>query len=191
MNCNKHPALTALEKCSNCQTPMCEECLALAGGQKPVCIKCQAMLASKEVGSEIEKERSEAKERHDESQQEKKRKKKSILAIQAAIILAAIVVAVIQIPAITESLQAEQPVRIGTYETNSITDQCIEILWKTAKGLQDGILPGPDNVCPASNKPLVVSEENGDLIVRVPDPERYGFREIRVTKTHPVPELIR
>ena len=99
------------------------------------------------------------------------KKKKSVLAIQAAIILAAIVVVMIQVPVITESLQAEQPVRIGTYETNSSTDQCIEILWKTAKGLQGGALPGPDSVCPASNKPLVVSEENGDLIVRVPDPE--------------------
>jgi hypothetical protein len=169
---------------------MCDTCLAMAGPGNSICLKCTALLASQQAATGVIKEQAEAVQRQEELQQGKKNKKKSILALQVLVIIAAVVVLAMQLPEISASLEPEQPVRIGTYATDETTDQCIELLWKASRDLQNGVLPGPDMVCPGSQSPLIASEENNDLIVRVPNPERYGFKELRVSKKAPVPELV-
>jgi len=85
----------------------------------------------------------------------------------------------------------DKPLRNGTIETNAITDECIRNLWNAAKLLQEEKLPGPELVCPASKRPFIITREDGDVVARSPNPELYGFREIRVSKLHPVPEVIK
>jgi hypothetical protein len=96
-----------------------------------------------------------------------------------------------QSPKLAANIGDEKPVRVGTYDTDAKTDQCIRDLWQISKILQEGKLPGKDMVCPASKKPYVVIRTDSDVVVRAPNPQLYGFREIRVSKGNPIPELIK
>ena len=191
MNCDRPPERAAAGECSICRIPMCDECLSSPLAQNSMCLTCSALQSSKEASATVIKEQTEAVLRQEDSQQNRKRRKKSILVLTVALVVAAIIVILIQIPVLRASFAPDQPVRIGTYKTNMITDECLEFLWETARGLQSGRLPGPDSVCPGGDKPLTVSREHEDVVVRFPNPERYGFKEIRVTKKYPVPEVIR
>lgn len=96
-----------------------------------------------------------------------------------------------QIPQIADALNPNaKPLRRGTTATDAITDQCIADLWKVSRRLQEGKSVGKDRVCPASNLPFEIVRTGDDLIVRTPRPDLYGFKDIRVSKKRPVPELI-
>ena len=57
--------------------------------------------------------------------------------------------------------------------------------------VQAGKLPDETLVCPASNKPFLVVKTKTDVIIRSPNPELYGFKDLRVSKNRPVPEIIK
>lgn len=111
------------------------------------------------------------------------------IAFQLVILLICIVIIAIQIPKLISAFEEDKPIRYGTYLTDEQTDQCIKNLWHISKLLQEGKLPGRDIVCPVSKKPYVVVEIKGDTVVRCPNPARHGFREIRVSKKSPCPEV--
>jgi hypothetical protein len=95
------------------------------------------------------------------------------------------------VPDLIVVLKEGKPLRNGTYQTDAKTDDCIRNLWEVAKLLQEGKRPGENLICPASNKPFIITEENEDIVARSPNPELYGFKEIRTSKKKPVPEVIR
>ena len=97
---------------------------------------------------------------------------------------------IILISRMMNSLKGDKIIRKGTIETDAKTDQCIENLWRISRILQEGKLQGKDLVCPITKEPYVVKQEKEDIVVCCPNPGRHGFKEIRVSRSLPVPELI-
>ena len=123
-----------------------------------------------------------------------KRKKRKALKVMAQCGLIVFCLGIIgyQFPKLVATLSRhDKPLRRGTMATDEATDRCIVNLWAVSKRLQEGKPVGGDLVCPASGKPFVIETVGDDLVARSPAPERYGFREIRVSKKKPVPELVR
>lgn len=120
-----------------------------------------------------------------------KRGKKSRiwLIAQLAIIVVAVVIMALQVPRLISALKGDRPLRQGTYATDAQTDQCIANLWHSARLIQAGKVPGPDMVCPISKKPYEIKTMSADVWVSCPNPELHGFRAMRVSKRHPVPEI--
>jgi hypothetical protein len=165
-----------------------------------VCKRCGRLLSEDEPGAD--KERSycgscmielaeeyvpEAPER---PQIKREKRSRVWLVVQVAIILAGVVIMALQTPRFIAAFKKEgQPLRQGTYATDKETDQCIKYLWHISKLLQEGKVPGPDIVCPISKRPYEIKGAGADVVVRCPNPELHGFKEIRVSKRRPVPEI--
>jgi len=108
------------------------------------------------------------------------------------LLVASIVIIIFQAPNLMTVInKGNKPLRHGTLETDKRTDACLQILWKVSALLQQGRLPDKTLLCPASQKPFMVTEIAGDIIVSSPNPELYGFKAMRVSKKNPVPELIK
>lgn len=139
------------------------------------------------------KEKAATREKEKEDQGKAKEKRKTIrIALQLLLLLASIVVIIFQAPSLISSISREsKPLRHGTFETDKLTDACIQNLWKVSALLQQGKLPDKKLLCPASQKPFNITETDGDIVASSPNPELYGFKAIRVSKRKPVPELIK
>ena len=191
MKCAYHPDKNAQAECSQCKKPLCEQCAIPEGDGSFICSRCVALKAAREAVEGIDR-RVEKKETKKQEQEAKKRKKSKMWIVCQWVILAAcITVIAIQVPGFMSAFEKDKPIRYGTYATDAQTDQCIKNLWQVSKLLQEGKLPGKDILCPASQEPYEVTETGEDTVVRSPKPELYGFREIRVSKNKPVPELVR
>ncbi|MCJ7663429.1 MAG: hypothetical protein MUO24_04240 [Desulfobacterales bacterium] len=121
-----------------------------------------------------------------------KREKKSRtwLITQVAIILVAVTIMALQTPRLISAVKGgDRPLKQGTYATDAQADQCIKNLWHIARLIQEGKAPGKDMVCPISKKPYEIKNIGEDITVSCPNPELHGFKEIRVTKRRPVPEI--
>jgi ribosomal protein S27AE len=119
----------------------------------------------------------------------RQQKSRTWLVVQLAIILAAVVIMASQIPRFISAVKGERPLRQGTYSTDTQTDQCIANLWRIARLIQEGKVPDKDIVCPLSKKPYVIKDTAKDVVVSCPNPELHGFKEIRVSKRRPIPEI--
>jgi len=123
-----------------------------------------------------------------------KRIRKSQIGVVLLWIVLCVCISIIAIRApklISAFTQEPKPIRYGTYSTDAQTDQCIKNLWQISKVLQEGKLPGKDIACPVSKKPYVVDAMGGDIAVRCANPGLHGFKEIRVSKRFPRPEIIK
>ncbi len=116
--------------------------------------------------------------------------RKAWKAIRLIIIFASIFIISVRTPKLISVMKEQKPIRSGTYETNSKADQCIKNLWHISRLLQEGKQPEKDIVCPVSNKPYVLKRINEDIVAYCPNPDLHGFKEIRVSKTSPRPEVI-
>jgi hypothetical protein len=127
------------------------------------------------------------------SKEHKKGKKKKIwILTQWVCLIICIGIILYQIPTLISATKSDvKPLRQGTYDTDALTDQCIRNLWQISRLIQEGKMPNSSLVCPASNKPYVIVRTDEDILVRSPNPERYGFKDIRVSKKRPIPELIK
>lgn len=191
MKCAYHPDKNATAWCSQCKKPLCDQCAIPGGDRSSICSRCVALQAAQEAVEGIDTRRDE-KERKTRTH-EARRKWKSMLWMgsQWSVLVICLCIMAFQIPNLILVFKEKKPIRHGTYRTNDQTDQCIRNLWHIVKMLQEGKLPGKDILCPASNKPYVVMKTKEDVVVRSPNPELYGFKEIRVSKKRPVPELIK
>ncbi|MCD6296531.1 MAG: hypothetical protein J7M30_05200 [Deltaproteobacteria bacterium] len=191
MKCAYHADKTATAECSQCRKPLCEQCAIPEGDGSFICSRCIALKAAQEAGEGIDRRVEEKESKKQEQEVKKKKKSKMWVVCQWVILAACIAIIAIQVPGLMSTFEEKKPIRYGTYSTDARTDQCIKNLWHISRLLQEGKLPGKDILCPASQKPYVVTETEGDTVVRSPKPELYGFKEIRVSKNKPVPELIR
>lgn len=192
MDCHYHPEREASEKCFSCNKPLCNQCAMPHSNGSFICNRCIAMEAAKDVTQGVH-QRIEAKAiRTDKEGVKKEKKKKLRIMVMILVLLICIGIIAFQTPGIISSLDKnEKPIRNGSYETDAQTDQCIRNLWQIARILQEGGDPGNDIVCPASGKPFILKKEGDDVVARTPNPELYGFKDIKVSKMKPIPELIK
>jgi hypothetical protein len=127
------------------------------------------------------------------SKEQKKNKIKTGRIIsQWVVLIVCIGIILYQIPMLISAANPDvKPLRKGPYNTDALTDQCIRNLWQVSRLIQEGTLSHDTIVCPASKKPFMVIQTKMDIIVRSPNPELYGFKDIRVSKKNPVPEIIK
>ena len=160
-----------------------------------VCKGCGKALNPDERGAEycsrcmIERAEQYVPEAPQKPQIKRERKNRAWLVVQVAIIIIGVAVMALQTPRLIAALHEGQPLRQGTYATDAQTDQCIANLWYIAKLLQEGRLHTNGVTCPLSNKPYEITESGADIVVRCPNPELHGFKELRVSKKNPVPEI--
>ncbi|MBN1103356.1 MAG: hypothetical protein JXL84_08090 [Deltaproteobacteria bacterium] len=190
MKCAYHAEREAVAECSKCGKVLCAECAIPHGEGKTLCSRCIALVSAEEAATGMD-QRLEEKEARKRSREEKKdRMQRWWFLAQWAMIGLGLAVMAFQAPRVMSGFEGEKPVRIGTYETDAATDQCISNLWRVTKLLQEGKPPGQHLVCPESKRPYVVTRIGSDTVVRCPNPEKHGFKEIRASKNRPVPEVI-
>ncbi len=190
MPCYYHPDKESVARCSNCERQLCDQC-AIPCDKGFLCGRCVALEVAKEAADGID-HRLEEKRKKGETRKEKKKLKKVLWhAWQWGVVVIGLGVMAYQSPDLISVLKEDRPLRNGTYNTDAKTDDCIRNLWKVSKLLQEGKLPGENLVCPASKKPFIIAKETGDVVARSPNPELYGFKEIRVSKKRPVPEVVK
>ncbi|MFC1838720.1 hypothetical protein ACFL1N_03995 [Thermodesulfobacteriota bacterium] len=190
MNCHYHPDRKADAHCSDCRKPLCELCAASQKDGSNKCSRCIAIDAANEASEGISQhlEEKALKGEHIETQRERKKRRETIL--QVCFVLVCLAIIAFQISSMM-SYDTNRPLRHGTYNTGAQTDDCVTILWEISKKLQKDDIPGNNILCPGSKKPFEIEKTNGDIIVRSPAPELYGFKDIRVSRKHPVPRLIK
>jgi len=144
------------------------------------CSRCMIELAEQYVPEEVEI-----------SNLKRIRKNRVWVTLLWIIVFVCISIIAIQVPKLISAFKGEKPIRYGTYSTDAQTDQCIKNLWHISKLLQEGKLPGKDLVCPVNKKPYVMTNIEGDVVVRCANPEFHGFKEIRVSEKDLMPVLMK
>ena len=160
-----------------------------------VCKGCGKQFGADEHGAEycdscmIERAEQYVPEAPERPQIKRERKSRAWLVVQLTIIAIGVAVMALQTPRLIAALKEGQPLRYGTYATDEQADQCIKNLWQISRMLQDGTAPPSDMVCPVSTKPYNIRDTGEDVVVRCPNPELHGLKQIQVSKKHPVPKL--
>jgi hypothetical protein len=180
MQCAYHPQIKATGSCRDCFKPLCADCAAT--GQ---CTVCAAQDAARDLQQD-DRERAAGLEA-------RAAKKKRLGRLRTAALwgLMALCITVIawQLPVAVSSIQAEKPLRIGTYRTDAATDACIANLWTIARLLQEDRKPPNTLVCPVSGQPYVSRSLPEGPVYFCPQPERHGLRSLQVSRRNPVPEV--
>ena len=84
----------------------------------------------------------------------------------------------------------EKPIRNGSYETNAITDECIQNLWRAASLLQSHKKIPNDLVCPLCKKTYIITTDaSGVIFISCPDPGGHGCKKLEVNSNNLVPEV--
>ena len=157
-------------------------------GNPPEDIRQAAEAALKD----FDKEAAEQLKAREAREAEKEKCKTRRLIFQWIIIIVCLGIVGYRLPKLADALSRKaKPLRHGTLATDALTDQCIANLWKVSQRIQEGKPVGADLVCPTSKQPFVVRKIGDDVVIRSPRPELYGFKEIRVSKKKPMPELIK
>jgi hypothetical protein len=160
-----------------------------------ICKKCGKQLDADEKGAEycgrcmIERAEEYVPEALERPPIKRAKRSRAWLIAQVAIILAGVAIMALQTPRLISAVKGDGPLRQGTYATDALGDQCIKNLWHIARLIQEGKVPGKDMVCPISKRPYAIKTMGEDVWVSCPNPELHGFKEIRVSKRRPVPEL--
>jgi hypothetical protein len=102
-------------------------------------------------------------------------------------LVAIILILVWRFMAIAPLIQPERPLRNGTYETDHLTDLCIEQLWKLSKKLQENSLPESFPLCPESGRSYLLLQEEDDIVIHCPTPGEHGLTHLSVSLRSPVP----
>ena len=89
------------------------------------------------------------------------------------------------------SLREPRQIRHGPYTTDATADECLRHLWHISRLLQQGREPDPRLTCPACSAPYKIVVTEGNISVSCPDPASHGFKDLRVAKTAPCPEVVR
>ncbi|UCG39025.1 MAG: hypothetical protein JSV00_01965 [bacterium] len=84
-------------------------------------------------------------------------------------------------------IKTERPLRHGTYETDAVTDRCINQLWSLSRNLQEHQMPDVLPGCPKTGIPYTVITEGEDTLIRCPNPEQHNLKSLQVSRFEPVP----
>ena len=126
----------------------------------------------------------------EEAKSKKRKPRGKIWSILLSVFIAGfIVVMAIQIPDLMETTKPGKPIRLGSYDTDDATDQCIKNLWQISRLLQEGKTPDASIVCPVSKIPYRVKSMDYNIIVSCPNPEKHRFTIVQVQKATKIPEV--
>lgn len=202
MKCQNHPNAPAVDSCIRCKTQLCgmcasftpdgvfcETCLEIHETQKAVAAKSQR-LERPEPTSVITE--------YDEDFLEKaKRRDDNGVKLQLIVIGICAVIMVVRLvifggPITTASDPNQQLSAEAQAQIQRITSmaECLAMLQEIGQTLAAGELPAAGISCPNSLQPLLVRETADDIIVRVPQPELYGYADILVSRQDPNPRLV-
>jgi hypothetical protein len=117
---------------------------------------------------------------------EEKNKRIALISLLGVVIL----ILLIRIYTIAPLLQAPKPIRQGVTATDSLTDECIEQLWRLSKNLQDGKKLNLLLLCPRSSRQYIVTELTDDTIISCPTPEEHGLAKLTVSRRSPIPHAL-
>jgi hypothetical protein len=170
------------------EKPLCGRCGAGIVGvipkwrdQKPMCRECAfelEQMAVKTGGGRIDIEEEKA-----PLTPEEKTRRIALISVFAVTVL----LLLIRIYTIAPMLQDPKPLRLGVTATDSLTDKCIEQLWKLSRNLQDSKMPNILPLCPRSSRQYIVTELTDDTIISCPAPEEHGLAELTVSLSSPIP----
>lgn len=196
MKCQNHPSAPAIENCARCEIPLCGMCANFSADE----VLCEACVEVREAEKAVAS-RSQAFERPDpvamttdngdDEQRGKRKKNDNSVAINLAVmsVCAAVLAArfiFFSIDSDTAEAGAENLVQI---QMLSSLAQCLVQLQQIGAGLVAGDLPEPTTTCPGSSLPLIVTETADDVIVEHPEPAIFGYTEIYVSRSNPVPQM--
>jgi len=182
VQCAYHPKIEATGTCRDCLKPLCADC-----GATGQCTVCAAQDAARDL-RQTDRERVAGLEAR-----AARKKRRGRLRMASLWSLLALCIAAIgwQLPVAVSSIQAEKPLRIGTYRTDAATDACIANLWKVARLLQEDRQPPDTLICPVSGQPYPRRSLPDGPVYLCPQPERHGLRSLQVSRRNPVPEVIK
>lgn len=183
MKCAYHPPREATHACIGCEKPLCADCGDAAGQ----CAVCAARSAAEDL-QQVDRERVEAIKNRDARN---KRMARFRAAALWALLCLCVAAAGWQLPTAISSLEKNKPLRIGTYHTDAAADACIANLWALSRTLQEGSAPDPSLACPSSGLPYAPKTTPDGVVYHCPQPERHGLRDLKVSRRHPVPEVLK
>lgn len=111
------------------------------------------------------------------------------LPVAVFVILAAVFAAAIEAGEIAVALKAESPGYRGAQGLDRETEACISNLWKVTVLLQNDARSWPVLRCPSTGQPYNLTHTRGDSTAACPNPAKHGVRDIRVSRSAPVPEV--
>jgi len=170
------------------EKPLCGRCGAGIIGvipkwrdEKPLCRECAfelEQMALKPGGKKVEVEDEKA-----PLTPEEKTRRIALVSLLAVIVL----ILLIRIYTIAPMLQPPKPLRQGVATTDSLTDKCIEQMWRLSKDLQEHNLPNILPICPKSSRQYIVTELTDDTIISCPDPVEHGLEKLTISLNSPIP----
>ena len=170
------------------EKPLCGRCGAGIIGvipkwrdEKPLCRECAfelEQMALKPGGKKVE-----ILEEKAPLTPEEKNRRIALISLLAVTIL----ILLIRIYTIIPVLQPPKPLRQGVTATDSLTDKCIEQMWRLSKDLQENKLPNILPLCPKSSRQYIVTELTDDTIISCPDPVEHGLEKLTISLNSPIP----
>lgn len=92
--------------------------------------------------------------------------------------------------AVAPLLKPDQPLRLGTYNTNAKGDRCINNLWQLSAALQQGGLPEDRPRCPSSHRAYEVRQGDADTVISCPTPGDHGLESLTASLAQPIPRAV-
>lgn len=132
---------------------------------------------------------SDARERKKKESIEKTRSSKSRLPLMLkwAFLFAALGLLAFRMQFVTTALQKDKPLRYGTYDTNTVTDECIQNLWIISSRFRSGDFLTADLGCPLNAKPYRSEVVDERITVFCPNAGLHDLMELKVSQDAPVP----
>ena len=202
MKCQNHPNAPAVDSCIRCETPLCgmcasftpdgvfcESCLEIHENQKAVTAKSESLDRPKPGPAITE---------YDEDLLEKaKRRDDNGVKLQLSAIGVCAVIMLVRFVFFGGPLGSDadpnnqmSAAAQAQIQRVSMMAQCLAMLQEIGQTLVAGERPAVDARCPNSAQPLQVRDTEDDIIVRVPQPEMYGYADILVSRQDPNPRLV-
>jgi hypothetical protein len=152
--------------------------------EKPLCRECAFELeqmslkpAGKMIGVEEEKA---------PLTPEEKNRRIALISLLGVVIL----ILFFRMYTIAPLLQPPKPLRQGVATTDSLTDKCIEQLWRISKDLQEGKKLNLLFLCPKSSKQYIITELTDDTVISCPTPSEHGLGKLTVSLSSPIPHAL-
>ncbi|MEX2470396.1 MAG: hypothetical protein WD396_11625 [Pseudohongiellaceae bacterium] len=203
MKCEFHPNVPAAALCNSCKTPVCGICSRYSD-DTVLCERCDHAGAlsrfvetqARKAGKPVDKfdeliEEDKRRTRAAPSPKPQKQKTDKSERAQIAIVIVCCLFIAFRI---AFSLSSNAPLsapQIQAQETQrNRIEECMLVFWEVAGLLRDGRTPQSGMRCPGTAAPLQISNVDGDIVVRHPDPQSLGLADIYVTRSNPTPIVV-
>lgn len=207
MKCDNHPSVAAIGICEQCSTALCGIC-ARFSAEAVYCEKCEQLGGMAAAAEKKNRQHEspgntgamagllrEEEERQRTLPKAESRRKPDRGAlnekVQMAIVIACCILIVYQI---TQSIGSggilgQREIAAQEQSRNQI-EACMLVFWEIAMQFSNGQQPNTTLRCPDTDAPLQVARQDGDVIVRHPQPSALGVSDLYVRRSNPTPILV-